>query len=116
MKSLPVNNMKTFGQIRRGDKIYTYSEEGNMSFEMIVERIDSNPLYINGCRLDRNKSIDDYSENHYEGRRDFYATDRNLLKPIIVENIKRILEDKIAHKEMLENEISNIKKELMSFD
>lgn len=113
--------MKTFEQLRRGNKIYSYSEEGNMSFENIVERIDTNPfykdsIYINGCCFDRKKSVDDYSQSDYEGRRVFYATDKSLLKPIIIENIERMLEDKIAHKEMIEKQISDLKKELMSFD
>lgn len=54
--------MKTFEQLRRGNKIYSYSEEGNMSFENIVERIDTNPfykdsIYINGCCFDRKKVL-----------------------------------------------------------
>lgn len=111
--------MKTFQQLSKGDKIYCYSEDcpslGISEYFVNKIQFDSRfpeSIYIDNRFFKRDKYLDEYGQSKYEGYRDFYATSKELLKPIIKANIERMIDEQIEKKKYADEKIERLRKEL----
>ncbi len=102
--------MKKFVEIRKGDTIFSYSECEDLLLKDIVRSITKTPthVYLNHALLEKGESLGEYGQMTEEGYRVFYATDKNLLTPLVRNNIQNKIEE-------LEEMVNNANKKISEY-